>query len=51
MDMIQKRKAELDQGIGLDRYDLMTILLQDEVFKNSPEMIMDETLTFFIAGS
>jgi cytochrome P450 len=51
IDMIQKRKEELDKGIGLDRYDLMTILLQDEIFKDSPEMIMDETLTFFIAGS
>jgi hypothetical protein len=29
----------------------MTILLQDEVFANDLEAIMDETLTFFIAGS
>lgn len=51
MDMIKKRQIELDQGINKDRFDLMTILLQDEVFQNNYDMIIDETLTFFAAGS
>jgi len=31
--------------------DLLTILLQDEVFQDNDKMIMEECLTFFIAGT
>lgn len=50
-ELIKVRKAEIEKGIGLENGDLLTILLQDEVFKDEPQMIIDETLTFFIGGS
>jgi len=34
-----------------ERGDLMMILLQDELFKDDIEMIIDECLTFFLAGT
>eukprot|EP00350_Pseudokeronopsis_sp_OXSARD2_P005996 CAMPEP_0170542216 /NCGR_PEP_ID=MMETSP0211-20121228/1713_1 /TAXON_ID=311385 /ORGANISM="Pseudokeronopsis sp., Strain OXSARD2" /LENGTH=141 /DNA_ID=CAMNT_0010845211 /DNA_START=676 /DNA_END=1101 /DNA_ORIENTATION=+ len=33
------------------RGDLMTILLQDDLFKDDVEMIIDECVTFFLAGT
>ena len=50
-ELIKMRKPEIEKGIDIDSADLLTILLQDEVFKDNPEMIIDECLTFFIAGS
>lgn len=35
----------------IDRGDLISILLKDELFKDDFKMIIDESLTFFFAGS
>lgn len=35
----------------VDRGDLVSILLQDENFKNDKTRIIDEAVTFFLAGS
>lgn len=48
--MNKKREAEKDKSL-LERGDLMTILLSDDLFKNDIEMIIDECLTFFLAGT
>jgi cytochrome P450 len=42
---IKKDPKELEKG------DLITILLSDDLFKNNIEMIIDECITFFLAGS
>jgi cytochrome P450 len=34
-----------------DKGDLLSILLVDELFKDNEEMIIDECITFFTAGS
>lgn len=34
-----------------DAGDLLSILLEDPLFKDDDEMIIDEILTFFFAGS
>jgi len=34
-----------------NHHDLLSILLSDEVFKDKDEEIIDECITFFIAGS
>jgi cytochrome P450 len=34
-----------------DKGDLLTILLNDEIFQSNDEIIIDECLTFFFAGS
>lgn len=31
--------------------DLLSILLEDELYKNNDEVIVDECITFFLAGS
>jgi len=48
LDKQAKLKENTSEG---ERGDLMTILLQDDLFKNDLEMIIDECMTFFIAGT
>jgi cytochrome P450 len=45
-DLMKNNPKEADK-----KQDLLSILLTDELFKNDNEMIIDETLTFFLAGS
>jgi len=40
-----------DKLVQEDRGDLLTILLEDDLFKNDNKMIIDECLTFFFAAS
>jgi len=44
-EKLEKNPQEAERG------DLMTILLSDEIFQNDIEMILDECLTFFLAGT
>jgi cytochrome P450 len=46
----KKKEAEKDKSL-LEKGDLMTILLSDDLFKDDIEMIIDECLTFFLAGT
>ena len=46
-----KRAAAAKDPSELDKGDLMSILISDEFFKDDVEMIVDECLTFFIAGT
>jgi cytochrome P450 len=45
--MVEKRRADPSVGKG----DLLSILLSDSLFNMDTEMIIDECLTFFFAGS
>lgn len=42
----ERRKNPIPNG-----HDLLTILLEDEAFKNNDEVMIDECITFFLAGS
>ena len=46
-DMVEKRRKNPYVGKG----DLLSILLSDPLFNLDTEMIIDECLTFFFAGS
>lgn len=46
-----KQKAAIENPSELDNGDLMTILISDPLFKDNIEMIIDECLTFFMAGT
>ncbi len=51
-DMIEERKRNAKSDPSeLEKGDLMTILISDELFKDDIEMIIDECLTFFMAGT
>lgn len=52
-ELVNKRKQlmEKDPEAAALKQDLLSILLTDELFKNDSEMIIDETLTFFLAGT
>ena len=49
--LAEKRKQDLKRKDFLDRGDLLSILSQDELFCDDPQMIVDECITFFFAGS
>ena len=52
--IIEERKNQLD-GPEKDKFvnnpDLLTILLSDDLFKNNNKAMIDEIITFFLAGS
>jgi cytochrome P450 len=48
-ELIRIRRSSRD--IRKDKTDLLSIMLEDPMFKNDDEMIMNESLTFFLAGS
>lgn len=50
MEMVAKRRIEISKQ-NQDSGDLLSILLEDPLFKDDDEMITDEILTFFFAGS
>ena len=51
--MVDKRRALLksDPEKVKAQGDLLSILITDELFCNDNEMIVDELMTFFFAGS
>jgi cytochrome P450 len=50
--MIQKRREAIykDPKDG-DKGDLLSIMLKDPLFENNDEKIVNESLTFFLAGT
>ena len=49
--MVEKRRKELIEDPHTKEGDLLSILLSDPLFNTENEMIVDEVLTFFTAGS
>lgn len=50
--IVERRREALRKDPSLaEAGDFLTILLCDDVFKNDNKRIIDETLTFFFAGS
>jgi hypothetical protein len=50
-DLVDKRKAENEAKCNLKEDDLMSILIKDPIFADDKEVIIDELLTIFFAGS
>ena len=51
-ELVQKKKQTLNmQGENDNSRDIVSILLQDDLFKDNESVILDECLTFFFAGS
>lgn len=51
-ERVQERKDQAAQDVSaLDGGDLVSIFLTDPLFKDDIEMILDECLSFFIAGT
>ena len=51
-EIIEKRIQEKKLKEGQDdRGDILTVLLEDPLFKDSMENIVDECITFFVAGT
>jgi cytochrome P450 len=46
-DLIKKRRENPIK----DGADLLSILLEDEMYHNNDDVIIDECITFFLAGS
>ena len=52
MEIIQERRNAYKKGKKLDsKADLLSIMLNDPLFQNDDEIILNESLTFFVAGS
>ncbi|CDW80479.1 cytochrome p450 [Stylonychia lemnae] len=49
--IIQIKRVNFAQTGHYEGDDLLSVLLQDDVFQDSDQMIIDECITFFIAGS
>lgn len=49
-EVINRRKADHEKGVH-QRDDLLELLLKDETFCQDEEVIIDELLTIFFAGS
>lgn len=47
--LIEERK--LNMKLNDQRNDLLTILLSDEIYSNNMDLMIDECVTFFLAGS
>jgi cytochrome P450 len=48
-ELIRERRATLHDR--KDHSDLLSIMLNDPLFQNNDEIILNESLTFFLAGS
>lgn len=48
-NLIDERRKNLDKF--KDSSDLLTILLHDEIFQGNDKAMVDEIITFFLAGS
>lgn len=49
--MIEHRKQQMKHTDFVDKGDFMTMLLQDELFKNNDDIITDECLLFLFAST
>jgi len=51
--LIKERRAQMERNAKevSELYDVLSILLSDENFKEGDEAIVDECITFFLAGS
>lgn len=49
-EVINRRKSDREQGTN-SKDDLLELLLKDETFCHDDEVIIDELLTIFFAGS
>ena len=50
-DLVRERRKANKERPEENKDDLISILLSDELFCNDDEMIVDECLTFFFAGT
>jgi len=48
---VEKRRALMKESTYVEKGDLLSILLQDDLFKNDDVGLVDECMLFFIAGS
>jgi cytochrome P450 len=51
MDVVIKRREDMKKPGFVDEGDLLTIMLNEEIFQGNDEIIVDECMTFFFAGS
>ena len=49
--LIQKRKKEMEKAGWQSKGDFLSILLQDELFKDNEEVMIDECITFMFAAT
>ena len=49
--MIDKRRSEMAQPGFVSKGDFLTMLLQNDLFSNQVEYMIDECLTFMLAGT
>jgi len=51
LDIVEKRRVEMKKDSYVEKGDLLAMLLEDELFANDNEVIIDQCMTFFFAGS
>jgi cytochrome P450 len=49
--IVEKRQALKEDPKNGQKGDLLSIMLQDPLFENDDEQIVNESLTFFLAGT
>jgi cytochrome P450 len=49
--MILERKKQMNDPTYQSKGDFLTILLQDDLFKNDEKMMIDECVTFLLAAT
>ena len=49
--MILERKADMLKSDFKNKGDFLTILLEDDLFKNNETMMIDECVTFMLAST
>jgi cytochrome P450 len=50
-EVVSRRREAMKDSNYKDKGDLLSILLNDDLFKNDDKMIIDECLTFFFAAT
>lgn len=50
-ELLLKRREKMREPDYVESADLLSILLTDDLFKDNEESIIDECMTFFLAGS
>jgi cytochrome P450 len=49
--MIATRKSEMSSPDFINRGDFLTLMLNDDLFKGQEQYMIDESLTFMLAGT
>ena len=49
--MIKDKKKSMSEGSAAKKGDFLSIMLEDELYKDDPEMIVDECATFMFAAT